>query len=205
MSTRRWMWLISLPNQSKVQHFELSGICSSMIVLRYANKGESIFWSTISKVCFVVKYTFKGGNRQQQQMNFISSIRRGTYHILRYQSTHLESSVAHGGAPIQIAHGGAFDINQTKSDLLMEAISISFYSYSHTYHTWSWKYVRCSITGDIQEMPRLSCLLQINSETTCIHGKIDRIEINHDPKVACNHGGDGWRTMRMFEEAHCDE
>jgi hypothetical protein len=80
-------------------------------------------------------------------MNFILSIRRGTYHILRYQSTHLKSSVAHGGAPIQIAHGGAFDINQTKSDLLMEAISIcdllmeaisiSFYSYSHTYHTWS--------------------------------------------------------------------
>ena len=25
----------------------------------------------------------------------------------------------------------------------------------------------------------------------CVHGKIDMIEINHDPKVACNHGGDG--------------
>ena len=24
-----------------------------------------------------------------------------------------------------------------------------------------------------------------------VHGKIDMIEINHDPKVACNHGGDG--------------
>ena len=92
MSTRRWIWLISLPNQSKVQHFELSGICSSMIVLRYANKGGSIFWSTISKVCFVVKYTFKGGNRQQ--MKFTSNPSRD----IPYQLTHLESSIAHGGA-----------------------------------------------------------------------------------------------------------
>jgi hypothetical protein len=32
------------------------------------------------------------------------------------------------------------------------------------YHMWSWMYVRCSITGDIQEMSWLSCLLQISSE-----------------------------------------
>ena len=25
----------------------------------------------------------------------------------------------------------------------------------------------------------------------CVQGKIDMIETNHDPKVACNHGGDG--------------
>ena len=123
-------------------------------------------------------------------MNFTSNPSRDIpYPSKDIQLTHLESSIAHGGAsnpnhswrrltlravllmealPIQIAHGGAFDINQTKSDLLMEAISISFYSYSHTYHTWSWRYVRCSITGDIQEMSRLSCLLQINSETSCV-------------------------------------
>ena len=85
-----------------------------------------------------------------------------------------------------------------REELLCQRTSLS--------HFLERKYQRTfRLSWSIPVMFRLSCLLQINSETTCIHGKIDRIEINHDPKVACNHGGDGWRTMRMFEEAHCDE
>lgn len=49
MSTWKWIWRISLPNQSMVQHFELSEICFFTIVLMYATKGGSKFWSLVSK------------------------------------------------------------------------------------------------------------------------------------------------------------
>ena len=46
---------------------------------------------------------------------------RETYHIME-------------ALPIQIAHGGAFNINQPKGDLFMEAISISLIL-ENTLHT----------------------------------------------------------------------
>ena len=49
MSTWKWIWRISLPNQSMVQHFELSEICFFTIVLMYATKGGSKCWSLVSK------------------------------------------------------------------------------------------------------------------------------------------------------------
>ena len=56
-------------------------------------------------------------------MNFASPILER--HTISTNNFHLESN---------IAHGGAFNINQPKSDLLMEAISISLIL-ENTLHT----------------------------------------------------------------------
>ena len=74
----------------------------------YANKGGSTSSSLASKVCFFVKYTFKGGNGKK--MNFTSSNIEGhlamSNVIFTSRATLLMEALS-----IQIAHGGAFNLS----------------------------------------------------------------------------------------------
>ena len=169
MSTWKWIWRISLPNQSMVQHFELSEICFFTIVLMYATKGGSKFWSLVSKYISSWSIHSRGVTVNRWILHHQSS-RDIPYHggasnpncswrRFQYQSTQ-------GWSP----YGGDFNFTYSWKHIahckkwtwtwpnLKVSVDLT------RYHMWSWMYVRCSITGDIQEMSWLSCLLQISSE-----------------------------------------
>ena len=137
MSTWKWIWRISLPNQSMVQHFELSEICFFTIALMYATKGGSKFWSLVSKYISSWSIHSRGVTVNRWILHHQSS-RDIPYHGGASNpiciTNHWETYHIMEALPIQIAHGGAFNINQPKGDLFMEAISISLIL-ENTLHT----------------------------------------------------------------------
>ena len=169
MLTWKWIWRISLPNQSMVQHFELSEICFFTIVLMYATKGGSQFWSLVSK--YISSWSIHSRHLTVNRW------------ILHYQSS--RDIPYHGGASNPSCSWRRFQYQSTQGWSPYGGDFNFTYSWKHIahckkwtwtwpnlmvsvdltrYHMWSWMYVRCSITGDIQEMSWLSCLLQISSE-----------------------------------------
>jgi len=105
MSTWKWIWRISLPNQSMVQHFELSEICFFTIVLMYATKGGSKCWSLVSKYISswsihsrgvtVNRWILHHQSSNGQQMNFASPIiERHTISWRRFQSKFLMEALS---------------------------------------------------------------------------------------------------------------
>ena len=188
MSTWKWIWRISLPNQSMVQHFELSEICFFTIVLMYATKGGSKFWSLVSKYISSWSIHSRGVTVNRWILHHQSS-RDIPYHggasnpNLHHQSS--RDIPYHGGASNPNCSWRRFQYQSTQGWSLYGGDFNFTYSWKHIahckkwtwtwpnlkvsvdltrYHMWSWMYVRCSITGDIQEMSWLSCLLQISSE-----------------------------------------
>ena len=121
MSTRKWIWLISLPNQSTVQYFELSGICFFTIALMYANKGGSKFSSIASKVCFFEQHFHHSQVRYVSSWSIHSRGVTDNRWILLHQTSRDISAMSNfiftsratllmEALSIQIAHGGACNL-----------------------------------------------------------------------------------------------
>ena len=193
MSTRR-IWRISLPNQSMVQHFELSEICFFTIVLMYATKGGSKFWSLVSKYISSWSIHSRGVTVNRWILHHQSS-RDIPYHggasnpncsWRRFQSQLTQERSPYGG-DFNFTYSWKHIAHCKKWTWTWPNLKVSVDL--TRYHMWSWMYVRCSILVTFKRCldwvvfyrsaPRYHmCWLVLSSSLTCLDFKSCLLQIN---------------------------